>query len=178
MTGRVLVATVAAAAIGGGAIAASAIGQGTGGTVGNRATGNLSVQFQLSNSRNASGINPAVPRDKTRPKIMDIMGGHGSLLVDGKRVGRVQGYDVTTYGGPPAKRYRGRAEFVQHHMLDFGNDNLLFAICRASDDPRNNPCGIISGTGDFAGARGTAIAALDEVNRQDRLVNFNITFIP
>ena len=175
---RIMVVAVAAVAVGGAAIATSAIGQGSGGTVGPRATGTLEVQFRFTPAKRTGGINPAVPRNKRRPKVADIFAGNGTVRINGERVGRVHAFDVVTFEG--ARRYRGGAELIQPHMLDFGSNNLLLMTCRASDDRRSNPCGVTGGTGDFAGARGTAVVHFPSVveNRREQIIRVTFTFIP
>lgn len=180
---RVIAGTAAVAVLAVGAgFAGSAIGQGTGGTVGAGAQGTLSVSFKFTKSKYAGGINPAVPRNKTRPVPADAQAGYADMLdASGKSIGRNHYYDFVTYPGPnPTKKYKGGAELIDTNMLDFGDDNLLFMTCRASEDNRNNPCAITGGIGRYAGARGTAL--IDSTNAVETkttvTLKVNIAFIP
>ncbi len=166
-------ALVAAGCIG----AASAIGQDTGGSVGPQATGTLSFEVVFTPAKRRGGINPAVPRDKKRPKVMDMLGGNVDILVNGKKVGRAHGFEVLTFEG--AKKYKGGAEGVSTTMLDFGSDNLIFMTCRFSDDERSNPCAITGGTGVYAGARGTGVEGYTEGREQGKkfFLPVRLTFI-
>ena len=169
-----LMAALAAVCIG----AASAIGQGTGGSVGPQATGTLSFELRFTPAKRRSGINPAVPRDKKRPKVMDMTGGNVDILVNGQKMGLAHGAEVLTFEG--AKKYKGGAEGLSTIMLDFGSDNLIFGACRFSDDERNNPCAITGGTGVYAGARGTAVQDYSQGREQGKtfFLPVRLTFIP
>ncbi len=178
MKRRMLVAAAVAAALGTGLGVGAATGQGTGGTVGASATGQLALTLEFRvNSKTQQGINPAVPRDRKRPKVADLMAGNGAVLIDGRRVGRQHGFDVTTFEG--ARRYRGGAEALSLNMMDLGNDDVLFAMCRSSDDERSNPCALAGGTGRFAGARGfVRDTGPPQRTREGFRVNVVVTFIP
>ncbi len=178
MKRRMLVAAAIAAALGTGLGVGAATGQGTGGTVGESATGQLALTLDFRvRSRTQSGINPAVPRDRKRPKVADLLAGNGAVLIDGRRAGRHQGFDVTTFEG--ARRYRGGAEALGLSMVDLGNDDLLFTMCRSSDDERSNPCAVVGGTGRFAGARGfLRDTGPPQRTKEGFRVNTVVTFIP
>jgi len=175
---RMLVAAAIAAALGTGLGVGAATGQGTGGTVGQSATGQLALTLEFRvTSKTQQGINPAAPRDRKRPKVADLMASNGSVLIDGRRAGRQQGFDVTTFEG--ARRYRGGAEALSISMIDLGNDDLLFAMCRASDDARSNPCALTGGTGRFAGARGfVRDTGPPQRTKEGFRVSTVVTFIP
>jgi hypothetical protein len=104
-------------------------------------------------SKSRSGINPAVPRDKKRPKVMDLQGGNGDVIIDGRKAGRHHGFDVMTFEG--SRKHKGGAEAMSFSTVELGSDNMLFSVCRSSDDKRSNPCALMGGSGRFAGARGT-----------------------
>ncbi len=179
---RILAVTAAVAAVGGAGLAGSAIGQGTGGTLGEGAVGQLTVKLRIDGAKQKRGINPAKGNAKTkRPKVADLLGGNGDVLdTANKRIGRVHGVDVVTFQG--AKKYKGGAESIGMKILDFGEDNLLFYTCRTSDDERNNPCALSGGTGRFAGARGVVLedfkAGQAESSKRVLIVPATITFIP
>jgi len=180
---RVLAVTaVVVVAVGGAAVAGSAIGQGTGGTLGEGAVGQLTVKLRFDGAKQKGGINPAKGNAKAkRPKVTDIHGGNGDVLdTSGKRIGRIHGVDVVTFQG--AKRYKGGAESIGMTMLDLGEDNLLFWTCRTSDDERSNPCALSGGTGRYAGARGFVLedfkAGQAESSKRFQIIPTTITFIP
>lgn len=177
MKRRMLVVAAIAAALGTGLGVGAATGQGTGGTVGESATGQLAMtlEFRL-RSKTQHGINPAVPRDRKRPKVADLGAGNGAVLIDGRRAGRHHGFDVATFEG--ARKYRGGAEFLGFTMVDLGNDDLLFSMCRSSDDERSNPCAVVGGTGRFAGARGFIRDTGPQRTKEGFRVNLVVTFIP
>jgi hypothetical protein len=120
-------------------------------------TGSLDFQVQIRDVRSEFGLNPALPRDKKRPKVADLFAQNGIVLVNGQRTGRYLSFGVTAYEG--AKKYRGKAQEVSTSMVDLG-DGQLFAVCVAEDSPTPNPCAIVGGLGRYAGARGTAVAGL------------------
>jgi hypothetical protein len=144
-------------------------------------SGTLSFKVRFTAQRNHQGINPAVPRNKKRPKVADLMAGNETLRSpDGQRIGRSHSFAVTTFEG--ARQYRGRAIQIENVVMDFGAANFLFGQCIAEDSPTNNNCAIIGGTGRYAGARGSAV--VDAANRvEDKktktvTVPVTVTFIP
>lgn len=140
------------------------------------AQGTLDFSIVLKNTKSSQGINPAAPRNRRRPKVADMTAGNGELRVDGRRVGTAHSFEVTTDEG--ARRYRGGAEFLQTFMGDFGKDDVIFGHCRASDDPRKNPCAVVGGTGRFAGARGIMTQGEVTGTKTTQTIRFRITFIP
>jgi hypothetical protein len=119
-------------------------------------TGTLSFKVRIGPQANRQGINPAVPRDKKRPKVADLQAGNADVLsMDGQIIGRAHNFDITTFEG--AKKYKGKAVTVGNSVIDLGGGNFLFAQCVREDSPTNNNCAVIGGTGRYAGARGSAV---------------------
>jgi hypothetical protein len=176
-TRAAVAAGTALLAIGAGAVGSTiAGGQGAG-----PPTGTLSFKVQATSASNRGGINPAVPRDKKRPKVADLLAGNADLLtMDGKKVGKAHNFDVTTYEG--AKKYKGKAISMGNAVADFGSGNFLFAQCIREDSPSNNSCAIIGGTGIYAGARGTAVEdythAVEDKKNKTLTFTVNVTFVP
>jgi hypothetical protein len=144
-------------------------------------TGTLSFKVQIKQQRNLSGINPAVPRSKTRPKVADLLAGNADILsLDGQKIGTVYNFDVTAFEG--AKKYKGKAVGVGTAVADFGGGNLLFAQCLREDSPTNNNCAVVGGTGRYAGARGTAVEdfvnAVEDKKEKTFTLPVNVTFVP
>ena len=165
-------------ALGGGAGAATiAGGQGSAAPP----TGTLAFQIRFTQQTSRQGINPAVPRNKKRPKVADLMAGNADVLsTEGQKIGRAHGFDVTTFEG--AKKYEGKAIHLETSVVDFGGGNFLFAHCVAEDSPTNNNCAIVGGTGRFAGARGSAVEdfghAVEDKKNKTFTVTVTVTFVP
>jgi hypothetical protein len=118
--------------------------------------GTLSFKVRIGPESNRQGINPAVPRDKKRPKVADMSAGNADVLsMDGRKIGRAHDFGVTTFEG--AKKYKGKAITIGNSVVDFGGGSFLFVQCVREDSPTNNNCAIVGGTGRFAGARGSAV---------------------
>ena len=181
---RRLVACAAAVAVTGSAFAASAVGQGTGGTVGEGARGTFefALFFREAQAQRRTGVNPAVPRGKNRPKIADMLAGNADLLVGGRRAGINYHYEINTHAGPRTRRYRGGAVQTHTDIYDFGNGNLLFMACKAEDAPTDNHCAVIGGTGRYTGARGSAVQSFERAKEDRRARTFTlpvtVTFVP
>jgi hypothetical protein len=165
-------------AVGAGATAATIAGGQSGA---GPPTGTLSFKVRLNTSASRNGINPAVPRDKKRPKVADMTASNADLLsTDGRKIGVGHDFDVTTYEG--AKKYKGKALFYGNAVLDFGSGNFLFEQCVREDSPTNNSCAVIGGTGIYAGARGVAVEDANHgvEDKTNRTFTFtvNVTFVP
>jgi hypothetical protein len=178
MRKRTLVAVTAVAAAAGAVAATVAGGQAAGPPTG---TLSFKVIFKEEGQSNRSGINPAVPRDKKRPKVADLAAGNVDVLSpEGQKIGRAHNFDVTTFEG--AKKYKGGAVTEGFPVVDFGGGNLLFAACIREDAPTNNHCAIIGGTGRFSGARGTAVEDFEHGVEDKKAKTFtlpvNVTFMP
>jgi hypothetical protein len=176
MRTKSVVAAVVTTAIAAGA-AGAAVGQDTGGPP----TGSFTFELRMNAAEHRSGINPSAPRDRTRPKIADMLAGNADLLTDGKVTGRSHHMEVTTFT-PRTKRYRGRAVAHWFDMHDFRGGNMLFTECFAEDSPTDNPCVVTGGTGRYAGARGSAVVqfAKGRENRKEQTftVPIEVTFVP
>jgi hypothetical protein len=144
-------------------------------------TGTLSFKVQVKDKRNLHGINPAVPRNKKRPKVADLTADTTSLLsLDGQRIGIAYNFDVTAFEG--AKKYKGKAVSIGNAAADFGNGDVIYVQCLREDSPTNNNCAVIGGTGRYAGARGSAVEDFNNAveDRKNRTFTFqvNVTFLP
>jgi hypothetical protein len=144
-------------------------------------TGTLSFKTRIGPETNRQGINPAVPRDKKRPKVADLQAGSADVLsMDGQRIGRAHNFDVTTFEG--AKKYKGKSVAMGNSVVDFGGGNFLFAQCVREDSPTNNNCAIIGGTGRFAGARGSAVEdsvhGVEDKKAKTFTFTVTVTFVP
>jgi hypothetical protein len=149
---RALVALGALTLVVGAGAASIAGGQGSGGPP----TGTLSFKVRITQQPNHNGINPAVPRNKKRPKVADLMAANADILsMTGQRIGRAHDVNVTTFEG--ARKYKGKAIGISNTVYDFFGGDFLFTECVREDSPTNNSCAVIGGTGRFAGARGSAI---------------------
>jgi hypothetical protein len=144
-------------------------------------TGTLSFKVQAKDQRNLSGINPAVPRNRKRPKVADLQAGNAAVLsTDGQRIGKAHNFDITTFEG--AKKYKGGAVSIGNAVVDFGNGDVLYAQCLREDSPSNNNCAVIGGTGRYSGARGTAVEdftnAVEDKKARTFTFTVNVTFLP
>jgi hypothetical protein len=174
---RALVAAGAATLAVGAGVTTIAGGQSSAGPP----TGTLSFKVQIGPQRSHEGINPAVPRDKKRPKVADLMAGNVDVLsMDGKKIGRAHNFDITTFEG--AKKYKGKAITVGNSVVDFGAGNFLFAQCIREDSPTNNNCAVIGGTGRFSGARGSAVEdslhGVEDKKNKTFTFTVTVTFLP
>jgi hypothetical protein len=173
----VLGAITLALGAGAGAAATIAGGQGSAGPP----TGTLSFKVRIGPESNRQGINPAVPRDKKRPKVADLSAANADVLsMDGQTIGRAHDFDVTTFEG--AKKYKGKAISYGNSVIDFGGGNFLFAQCIREDSPTNNNCAVTGGTGRFAGARGSAVEdslhAVEDKKNKTFTFTVTVTFVP
>jgi hypothetical protein len=176
MRKRSLAAVGAAAVALGVAGATVAGGQGAG-----PPTGTLTFQVRFKDQRNLSGINPAVPRNKKRPKVADLIADNVELLsTAGQRMGKGHDFQVTTFEG--ARKYRGKAVTVGNAVADFGNGDLLFLQCLREDSPTNNNCAVSGGTGRYAGARGSAVEdtthGVEDKKKRTFTFPITVTFVP
>ena len=169
MTKRTIAVGAVCAAL---ASAGTALSQGTAGPP----TGTLDVTVRIS-VKSRPGINPGVPRDKTRPVVGDLITTRQALLVEGKRAGFAHHVEMTTFV-PRGKKYRGGAQIINRTAYDFGGEDTLFTSCIAEDSPTPNRCVIMGGTGRYAGARGTATEGAPKEGKRFVLVPVTFRFIP
>jgi hypothetical protein len=174
---RALVAAGAVTLAVGAGAATIAGGQGSAGPP----TGTLSFKVQIGPQPSHNGINPAVPRDKKRPKVADLSAANGDVLsMDGQKIGRAHDFDVTTFEG--AKKYKGKAIFFGNSVVDFGGGNFLFVQCIREDSPTNNNCAIVGGTGRYSGARGSAVEdfvhGVEDKKNKTFTFTVTVTFLP
>jgi hypothetical protein len=164
------------------AAASALIGAAEGQAPGPSATGQLTFLVRATDRPSHNGTNPAVPRDKSRPKIADMLAANEQLLDPTTKavIGGAGDFDVVLFNGPPAKKYRGGAIFTENVMLYFGNfsdHNYIFAQCVEKDGASNEACGISSGTGRFAGAKGSAFVDFKSAteDRKNHTFTFKVT---
>jgi hypothetical protein len=171
MSTRTLVAaaaTISAAAAG----ATIAGGQGSQGPP----SGTLSFQYRIRQVPTLAGINPAVPRDKKRPKVADVMAANADVLsTTGARIGRAHDFGVTTFEG--ARKYKGNSVSISNTFVNLRNGDTLFMHCARQDSPTNNLCAVVGGTGRYAGARGSAVEDLAHAvqNKRQKTLVFTVT---
>lgn len=144
-------------------------------------TGTLTFKVQVTMQPNRHGINPAVPRDKKRPKVADLMADNGDILsMDGQKIGIGHDFGVTTFEG--AKKYKGKAIDLGTTAVDFGAGNFLFMHCIREDSPTNNICAVVGGTGRYAGARGSAVEdavhGVEDKKKKTFTFPVTVTFLP
>ena len=167
-------AAVLALGVGGATIAG---GQGGAGPP----TGTLSFKVQIEDKRSFHGINPAVPRNKKRPKVADLSADNAVVLsTNDQKIGRAHNFDITTFEG--AKKYKGKAVSIGNPVVDLGGGNMLFFQCIREDSPTNNNCAVIGGTGSYSGARGSAIEdfenGVEDKKNKTFTLPVNVTFLP
>lgn len=144
-------------------------------------TGTLSVKIQIKDQPRLSGINPAVPRNKKRPKVADMFAGTADVLsLEGQKIGTAHNFDVTTFEG--ARKYKGKAVSIGNSVVDLGGGNMVFAQCVREDSPTNNNCAVIGGTGRYSGARGSAVEdfvnGVEDKKNKTFTYQVNVTFMP
>jgi hypothetical protein len=174
---RSLVAVGAATLVVGAGGATIAGGQGSAGPP----SGTLSFKVQVDSNQTRQGINPAVPRDKKRPKVADLAAANADVLsMDGQKIGKAHNFDITTFEG--AKKYKGKSISMGDSVVDLGGGNFLFAQCVREDSPTNNNCAIVGGTGRYAGARGSAVEdslhAVEDKKNKTFTFMVTVTFMP
>jgi hypothetical protein len=164
------------------AVASALIGVAGGQAPGPSATGQLTFLVRATDGPSHNGTNPAVPRDKSRPKIADMLAANEQLLDPTTKavIGGAGNFDVVLFNGPPTKKYRGGAIVTENVMLylgRFSDQNYIFAQCVEKDGASNESCGISSGTGRFAGAKGSAFADFKGAieDRKNHTFTFKVT---
>ena len=139
-------------------------------------SGTLSFQYRISQAPSLSGVNPAVPRNKKRPKVADMMAANADVLsTTGARIGRAHDFGVTTFEG--ARKYKGNSVSISNTFVNLRNGDTLFMHCARQDSPTNNLCAVVGGTGRYAGARGSAVEDLAHAvqNKKQKTIVFTVT---
>jgi len=166
----------AAVAIGGATVA---VGQGTGGTLGERAQGSLTLQVRI--AQDGFGVHCANTNDRRRcerdenPRLAGVAAGSGRVYEGDRRVGRAHFANIVTQRG---RRGTGGDLFLATVVLRDGTLTLQGASQGGEDRP-SIPSAITGGTGAFAGARGYATE--EEAgggSQREFRVNVTFTFIP
>jgi hypothetical protein len=144
-------------------------------------TGTLAFKVQIKDKRSFHGVNPAVPRNKKRPKVADMTADYAVVLsTSDQRIGKAYNFDITAFEG--AKKYKGKAVSIGNAVIDFGSGNMLFAQCLREDSPTNNNCAVIGGTGQYSGARGTAVEdfrnGVEDKKNKTFTLPVTVTFMP
>lgn len=146
----------------------TAIGQGTGGTVGAAATGVKTFDIKFNNfGANCGRV--VLRKCFKKPPIGSVLAGNATLMEGGKKAGTVVFHDVVA---KPIKR--GSIDtFTATIVWNNGVDTLT--VAGASRDPgKALPYAIVGGTGVYAGARGTA----HDMAESDSGLKVEATFIP
>lgn len=176
---RVLAATAAVAALGGATVAGSAIGQGTGGTVGPKAQGSTTLQARF--TERSFGVHCSNTNNfrrclrQSNPRIASLAAGNALVFQGDQRVGRAHFSNVVTQRG---RRGTGGELFVGTVVLTDGTLTLQGASQGGENAP-SIPTSITGGTGAYAGARGYATEEVAPTGTDEEFrLNLTMTFIP
>ena len=156
-----------------------AVGQGTGGTLGPRAQGSLTLQVRL--TERSFGVHCANTNNFRRcirdrnPRIAGVSAGNASIFQGNARVGRGHFASVVTQRG---RRNTGGELFIATLVLRDGTLTIQGASQGGEEAP-DIPASITGGTGAFAGARGY-VTEQDDPGSTERefRINLRFTFIP
>lgn len=155
----------------------TAIGQGTGGTLGAGAVG--SKTFEVRIKSNQFGINCGNYTQREcfrRPRLASVGAGNGTIYVAGKKVG------TAIFGNITGKRL-GKEDsldlFFATGVFDDGSTLSFQGADSEAKQFESLPYSLTGGTGTYAGARGTVVdsEAPGGSNSEFR-VNLSVTFIP
>jgi hypothetical protein len=173
MKGRYIAALSATAALAAGG-ATVAAGQGTGGTVGAKATGTQQFEVRIP----VRAVSLHCPAEQTRracfdnPKLASVTAGNGAVLQDGANVGVAHFSNVTT------KRGRDGAEMFFATVVFRDGTVTLQGASNNADDAPPIPSAITGGTGAYAGARGVETEAeAPGGSDQEIRIKVTLTFI-
>ena len=122
------------------------------------------------------GVNPALPRDPDRMNRGDMWGLNAKIFVEGKAAGRSHVVAIWTRHGK-GRQERGAANII-HVVEDFGNGDTLVLDGVQVNSPRDIPLAVVGGTGNYAGADGTAV--IEEISFRGRTLRerVTVTFTP
>jgi len=175
---RLLAGAAVLAAAGGAGVAGSAIGQGTGGTLGAKAVGKQTVEVRIKESSANFGANCPDPKKSVRecerdesPRIASVAGGNGAIYVDDRKVGTAYFSNVV------AKRGKSGADLFNATLVfSDGTITLQGSSLYAQEDNQTNS--ITGGTGAYAGARGVEAEEMAPGgSRREFRVKVTLTFI-
>ena len=170
---RLLVGVVCA--LTGGIIATSAIGQGTGGTVGPAAVGTKTFEVRVKESDIGFNCVASKPRRclRLRPRIANIFAGNGAVYDGSTRVG------TAGFATIAAKVKRPSLDVFTATILFTNKADSITVMGPSSDQGAALPYSIVGGTGAYAGARGTVTEGKETspVKREFR-IPLTLTFIP
>ena len=153
----------------------SAIGQGTGGTVGASAIGTKTFEVRI--KERDVGINcggGSVRKCFSRkPRIANVFAGNGRVFDGATRVG------TAGFSSIAAKVKKPQLDVFMATILFTNKADSITVMGPSSDSGATLPYSIVGGTGAYAGARGTVTEGKETspVKREFR-IPLNLTFIP
>ena len=161
----------------GGIVAGSAVGQGSGGTVGPSATGTKTFEVRI--KQNQIGLNcgnGTVNRCfRRKPRLASVFAGSGAVYDGNTRVG------VAVFHSVYARKVKKTTVDTFTATILFDNHVDTITVAGPSSDAFKEalPYSIVGGTGAYAGARGTVIEGKeDDSHRGEFRIPLNLTFIP
>ena len=170
---RLLVGVVCA--VTGGIVATSAIGQGTGGTVGPAAVGTKTFEVRVKERDIGFNCVASKPRKCLRlpPRIANIFAGNGAVYDGNTRVG------TAGFATIASKVKRPSLDVFAATILFTNKADSITVMGPSSDQGAALPYSIVGGTGAYAGARGTVTEGSETtpVKREFR-IPLTLTFIP
>lgn len=175
---RFLAGALAATCVGAGAfVAGSAIGQGTGGTLGSGAVGakTLEVRIQEKDFGVNCGLVNANKCFRRGPRPANVLAGSGAVYDGSTKVGTAVFFDVVG-----KKLQKQNTLDVFSATITFANrQDSLSVLGPSTDQGSTLPYSIVGGTGIYAGARGT-VSEGKETNpvKGEFRIPLNFTFIP
>ncbi len=170
---RLLVGVVCA--LTGGIIATSAIGQGTGGTVGPAAVGAKTFEVRIKESNIGFNCVASKPRKclRQRPRIANVFAGNGAVYDGSTRVG------TAGFTAIASKVKRPSLDVFAATILFTNKVDSITVMGPSSDEGAALPYSIVGGTGAYAGARGTVTEGEESSPvRGEFRIPLNLTFIP
>ena len=156
----------------------SAIGQGTGGTLGPAAQGTKTFEVRIK-ERNLN-VNCGIPTSnnpakcfRKRPRIANIFAGYGQVYDGSTRVG------TAGFSNIAAKVNKPQLDVFMATISFTNRADSISVMGPSSDTGKTLPYSIVGGTGAYAGARGTVTEGKETspVKGEFR-IPLNLTFIP
>jgi hypothetical protein len=162
-------------ALTGGIIATSAVGQGTGGTVGPAAVGTKTLEVRVKESNVGFNCVASKPSRcvRMRPRIANLLAGNGAVYDGSTRVG------TAGFANIASKVKRPSLEVFTATILFNNKADSITVMGPASDQGEALPYSIVGGTGAYAGARGTVAEGKETpAGKREVRIPLNLTFIP